>query len=105
MVGFPNKRDPAVAVKKRVNKVIDQAKQSFKLLEALEKETFARAKEFVKIPIYGDPKKMTNEKILASLRKIGLASQAEVDSLRLRVEKLEAQLTMATRNDDDTLPQ
>ena len=94
-----------MAVKKRMNKVIDQAKQSFKILETLEKETLAKAKEFVKIPIYGDPKKMTNDKILASLRKIGLASQSEVDSLRLRVEKLEAQLALVSQSGDDTLPQ
>ena len=66
-----------MAVKKRVNKVInqakEQAKQSLKILETLEKETLAKAKEFVKIPIPSDPKKMTNDEILASLRKIGLA--------------------------------
>ena len=94
-----------MAVKKRVNKVIDQARQSLKILETLEKETFAKAKEFVKIPIYSDSKKLTNEKILSSLRKIGLATQSEVDSLRLRVEKLEAQLALVSQNGDDTLPQ
>jgi polyhydroxyalkanoate synthesis regulator phasin len=89
------------AMKKRVNKVIDQAKQSLKILEALEKETLAKAKSFVKIPIYGDPKKMTNDKILASLKKLGLATQAEVDSLRLRVEKLEAQLALHSEESPD----
>jgi polyhydroxyalkanoate synthesis regulator phasin len=104
-----DKGDFTVAVKKRVDKVIDQAidqaKQSLKILEALEKETLAKAKEFVKIPISGDPKKLTNDKILASLRKIGLASQTEVDSLRMRVEKLEAQLALLNQRGDDTLPQ
>jgi hypothetical protein len=94
-----------MAMKKRVNKVIDQAKQSLKILETLEKETLAKAKDFVKIPISGDPRKMTNEKILASLKKLGVATQAEVDSLRLRVEKLEAQLALQSESAEDTLPQ
>lgn len=94
-----------MAMKKRVNKVIDQAKQSLKILETLEKETLAKAKNFIKIPIPGDPKKMTNDKILASLRKLGVATQSEVDSLRLRVEKLEAQIALAAETANDTLPQ
>jgi len=85
-------------MKKRVNKVIDeakrQAKQSLKILESIEKETLAKAKNFVKIPVPGDPKKMTNDKILASLRKIGVAAESDVESLRLRIEKLEAQLAI-----------
>ena len=94
-----------MAVKKRVNKVIDQARQSLKILESLEKETFARAREFVRIPLSGDPKKLTNDKILASLKKLGVAPQAEVDALRLRVEKLEALIALQNESSDDTLPQ
>lgn len=84
--------DEPMAMKKRVGKVIDQAKQSLKILEMLEKETLSKAKDFVKVS--GDPKKLTNEKILASLRKLGVPTQAEVDALRARVEKLEAQLAL-----------
>ena len=95
-----------MAVKKRVDKVLSQAKQSLKLLESIEKGTLAKAKDFVKIPIAGDPKKMTNEKILLSLKKLGVATQSEVDALRLRVEKLEAQLALQNeRATEDTLPQ
>jgi hypothetical protein len=94
-----------MAVKKRVNKVIDQARQSLKILESLEKETFARAREFVRIPLSGDPKKLTNDKILASLKKLGVAPQAEVDALRLRIEKLEALIALQNESSDDTLPQ
>jgi polyhydroxyalkanoate synthesis regulator phasin len=93
------------AMKKRVNKVIDQAKQSLKILETLEKETISKARNFIKIPISGDPRKLTNDKILASLRKLGVSSQTEVDSLRMRVEKLEAQLALQTQHENDTLPQ
>src|SRR4051812_34981228 len=95
-----------MAMKKRVNKVIDQAKQSakqsLKILETLEKETLAKAKNFVKIPISGDPKKMTNDKIMASLRKLGVASQSEVDSLRLRLEKLEAKIALQSDDGDES---
>jgi hypothetical protein len=98
-------KEKAMAMKKRVNKVIDQARQSLKILETLEKETLAKAKSFIKIPIYGDSKKMTNDKILASLKKLGVASQSEIDSLRLRVEKLEAQIALAAETTNDTLPQ
>lgn len=95
-----------MAMKKRVNKVIDQAKLSLKILESLEKETLAKAKSFIKIPISGDPKKLTNEKILLSLKKLGVATQTEIDSLRLRVERLEAQLALHSEGaSEDTLPQ
>jgi polyhydroxyalkanoate synthesis regulator phasin len=93
------------AMKKRVNKVIDQAKQSLKILETLEKETLIKARNFIKIPIPGDPRKMTNDKILASLRKLGVCTQVEVDALRFRVEKLEAQLALHADHTADTLPQ
>jgi polyhydroxyalkanoate synthesis regulator phasin len=84
-------------MKKRVGKVIKQAKQSLKILETLEKETFAKAKTFASmIPSGGSDaaKKMTNDKILSSLRKLGVPTQAEVDALRARIEKLEAELTL-----------
>jgi polyhydroxyalkanoate synthesis regulator phasin len=86
-------------MKKRVGKVIKQAKQSLKILETLEKETFAKAKTFASmIPSASSgsdaAKKMTNDKILSSLRKLGVPTQAEVDALRARVEKLEAELTL-----------
>ncbi len=87
-------------MKKRVGKVIKQAKQSLKILETLEKETMAKAKTFASlassIPSSGSDaaKKMTNDKIISSLRKLGVPTQAEVDALRDRVEKLEAQLAL-----------
>jgi polyhydroxyalkanoate synthesis regulator phasin len=93
-----------MSMKKRVGKVIKQARQSLKILETLEKETFAKAKTFATlasaIPGSGSDaaKKMTNDKILSSLRKLGVPTQAEVDALRARVEKLEAELTLKTRD-------
>jgi polyhydroxyalkanoate synthesis regulator phasin len=84
-----------MAMKKSVGKVINQAKQSLKILEALEKETFKKAKTFASaIPTSDDAKKLTNDKIISSLRKLGVPTQSEVDALRARIEKLEAQLSI-----------
>lgn len=88
-----------MAVKKSVSKtkakmteVLNQAKASLKVFENFEKETLAKAKTFVKIPVAGNPKSITNEKILASLRKIGVCTQKDLESLRLRIEKLEGEV-------------
>lgn len=85
--------------KAKMTQVFNQAKESLKLLETFEKETLAKAKTFVKIPIPGNPKTLTNETILASLKKIGVCTQHEMDSLRLRVEKLEGELA-SLKSDD-----
>jgi hypothetical protein len=78
--------------KVKVTQALNQAKASLKLLEAFEKETVAKAKTFVKIPIPGNPKTLTNDAILAGLKMIGVCTQQENDSLRIRIEKLEAEL-------------
>jgi polyhydroxyalkanoate synthesis regulator phasin len=83
------------ATKEKVSKVINQAKESLKILETLERETLAKAKSFVKIPSAADGRRLTNDKILASLRRLGVAAQSEVDALRARVEKLEGDLAAA----------
>lgn len=89
-----------MAVKKSVSKtkakmteVFNQAKASLKVLENFEKETLAKAKTFVKIPVSRNSKTLTtNEKILASLKKVGVSTQDDLASLRLRIEKLEGEL-------------
>src|SRR4051812_38587865 len=82
--------------RKKVSQVFNQAKtqakESLKLFEMIEKETLAKAKNLVKIPNQAERRKLTNEKIVASLRKMGLATQTEVDELRARVEDLESRL-------------
>jgi BMFP domain-containing protein YqiC len=92
-----------MAMKKHVGKVItevkrqakQQAKQSLKIFESIERDTFAKAKTFASIlPSSDDAKKMTNDKILSSLKKLGVPTQAEVSALRARVEKLEAELAL-----------
>ncbi|MCM2324162.1 MAG: hypothetical protein NDJ90_12955 [Oligoflexia bacterium] len=74
--------------KDKVGEVISQAKASLKILEMLEKETLAKAKGFVKNP--ANAKQLTNEKFLGGLKKIGVASERDIQALRARVEQLEA---------------
>lgn len=71
-------------VKDKVNKVFNQAKDTVKLLESL--NLLESAKTFVKIP------EAQKEKALSTLRKLGVATQDEVEALRTRIEKLEAAL-------------
>ena len=78
--------------KQKVSEVFTQAKESLKLFEALEKETIRKAKKLVRIPPAAERRKLTNDKILASLKKMGVATQDELNSLLLRIEKLEAAL-------------
>ncbi len=78
---------PVSATKKRVRRVLNQAKESFKLFETLER------------------KKLANDKILTSLKKMGVATQDEMNSLLMRIEKLEASLaTQSPHRDSEFLP-
>lgn len=82
--------------KDRVNQVFNQARESLKVLETLEKETLEKALRFVRMPETEVRKRLSNEKILASLKKVGVATQAEVDSLETRLASLENQLRELT---------
>jgi polyhydroxyalkanoate synthesis regulator phasin len=86
------KKMSVAKTKEKMTQVFNQAKESLKLFETFEKETLAKAKTFVKIPISGNPKTITNDKILTSLKKIGVCTQSELESLRLRIEKLEGEI-------------
>jgi polyhydroxyalkanoate synthesis regulator phasin len=95
--------------KARVSKVIDQARnqaiESFKLLEALEKEAVSKAKTLVSLPNSAARKKLTNDRILRSLKKLGVATQSEVSTLEARITKLESLLALKTNSPvDTTLP-
>jgi hypothetical protein len=91
--GTETRRSTRSRTRDRVSKVLNQAKnqarESLRLFETLEKSAIERARGFVKIPISTSG----NEAILASLRKIGVGSQKDLDALRLRIEKLEALVT------------
>ncbi len=78
--------------KEKVGRAIAQAKESLKLLEVLEKEAVAKARSFVRLPV--DRKKLTSERVLASLKKLGVATRDELTALQSRVEKLEAELAL-----------
>lgn len=76
-------------VRSNVKKVISQARQSLRLLEAIERDALSKAKGF------------------ASLRKLGLATTEDLEKLRLRVERLEGELaTLRTSSASDrVIPQ
>ncbi len=82
----------ASKTKDTVSKVLSQAKESLKVLEALEKETIAQIKNVknnIKIPSAEERKKLTNDKIVSSLKKLGIATQSEVEELKARIATLE----------------
>lgn len=83
--------DKAKDAQEMVLKAFSQAKDSLKLLEALEKEAVAKAKNYVKIPNAEETVKQANEILVSSLSKAGLATTAEVAALEARIAALEAQ--------------
>jgi BMFP domain-containing protein YqiC len=83
-----------------VSKVFSQAKESaldsLRLLENLEKETKSQilaATKKVWLPGAEERRKLTNERILTSLTKLGLATREEVETLEARIAALEAKLS------------
>lgn len=78
--------------KEQVSKVFDQARKSLHVLRTLEKETLEKARTFVRIPSAAERKQLTQERILASLKKLGVATQSEVDALQVKVKHLEEEL-------------
>jgi len=87
-----------MSTQNKFSQLVQQAKDSLKVLEMLEKEAVAKAREFVKIPNGADRMKMTNDKILSSLKKLGLATREEVQTLEAKIEKLEHDLTLAKKS-------
>ena len=87
-----NAKKAASKTKDTVSKVLSQAKESLKVLEALEKETIAQIKNVknnIKLPSAEERKKLTNDKIVSSLKKLGIATQSEVEELKARIATLE----------------
>ncbi len=74
----------------KVTQVLNQAKESLKLLEVFEKEALAKARTM--IPDAQTRKRMTNDRILASLKKLGVVTRSEVETLEARIAKLESDL-------------
>ncbi|MEW6057192.1 MAG: hypothetical protein AB1540_11315 [Bdellovibrionota bacterium] len=80
--------------KETFDKLLSQAKESVKVLETLQKEGVARAKSYVTIsmPSRDEAQRVANEKIIATLNKLGLATRTEVRDLEKRVEELASEL-------------
>ena len=83
--------------RKRVMNLIQQAadslkiaKNSLKQFQDLPKETLAKAKSMAKVPNMAEQKRLTNERILTGLRKMGVATQGDVDALESKIRKIEA---------------
>ncbi|MBI3556491.1 MAG: hypothetical protein HY074_09535 [Deltaproteobacteria bacterium] len=79
--------------KEKMDKIVAQAKDSVKVLDALQKEGLARARSIIhQIPARDVAHKLTNEKIVSSLKKLGLATRSEVRELEKKVEELASEL-------------
>ncbi len=69
----------------KVSDMFEQAPTRFK-------ETLELARALLNDRLPKDPMDQANQKILATLRKLGVATQAEVQALEERLETLEAEL-------------
>ena len=78
--------------KEKIDSILAQAKESVQVLEALQKEGMARAKSLLQVPTKDLAQKITNEKVVSSLKKLGLATRSEVRELEKRVEELASEL-------------
>ncbi len=76
----------------KLEKILKQAKESIKILETLQKEALDRAKIYINLPAVNEAKKISNEKIVATLKKLGLATQSEVRELEKKVEDMASEL-------------
>ena len=80
----------------QVNQVLQKAKKSLKIF-SFDKKTFAKARTLVRIPSAAERKELTRERILASLKKVGLATQSDLDALHQKIQKLEAALRQKSK--------
>lgn len=80
----------------KVFQILNQAKASFKVLESRfefdQEETLARVRRFLRIPAPGELRRLRNKRILSSLRKMGVATRSDIESLDQKVQSLEAAL-------------
>jgi len=74
----------------KIDKIVAQAKESIKILESFQKEGLAKA--LAMLPTKDEAKRITNEKIVASLRKMGLATRGEVRELEKKIEDLASEI-------------
>ena len=104
--------------KETFDKLLAQAKESVKVLETLQKEGVARARAVLHMPTKELAQSLTNERVVATLKKLGLATRTEVRDLEKRVEELASELrtqinqvaktarkTQKTKSDKDETPE
>lgn len=78
--------------KTKVEQILAQAKESVKVLEALQQEGMNRVRAMLDVPAKNAAQKLANEKLVSSLKKVGLATRSEVRELEKRVEELASEL-------------
>ena len=71
-------------------KLLSQAKESVKVLETLQKEGLARV--IAAIPSKDEAQKITTDKIVSALKKLGFATQEDLQNLEQKVEDLATEL-------------
>ncbi len=79
--------------KQKIDKFVDQAKESIKVLESLQREGMSMAKNYVKTnDLAGKTRKFTDEKIKKNLHKLGLATFEEVKALEKKLDGVSTEL-------------
>ena len=78
---------------KAFRNTLQQAQDSLKILETLEKEVLERAKAFSRLP--RRLPRAADEKIVASLKSLGMATQDDLTTLEERMTLLTERLTAA----------
>lgn len=62
---------------------------------------YFKSLKFFQMSTQHERKQMTNEKILSSLRKMGVATQTELETLQEKIRKIEATLQKQTKTNQD----
>lgn len=90
--------DQVTMILKKTIELIQQTKESLKILSIFEKETVAKVGNYIKIPNAAERKRLTNQRILSSLQKIGVATHEEVEVLEAKIARLEIALQSKGRS-------
>lgn len=86
------KHQESKSVSSKITQILSQARESLRILRILENETLLKAKRLVKLPKATERKKLKNDRILSSLKKVGVATRADLLELYEKVQMLENSL-------------
>lgn len=78
--------------KEKIDKIMAQAKESVKVLDLLQKEGVAKARAVWTEQSKDITQLLSNDAVLATLKKLGLATRTEVRDLERKVEELASEL-------------